>query len=716
MKITSGLLVFSLTLLLIGCQATVPMASLGQDADAKSFSSDPESAALYIWNEPPTGALATVRLNGDFLGQASRGTYFRLKLAPGNYLVESKGGEAIPFVLPISVQAGKRYFVHLEGDFTTATWNRLTLLEDAIGRAGVNASKMISSEIPDEQLRPLKGNHASFNYPLAIAVYFSPEFKNAFQRSKIPLLLYRSESYEIPIGQASQLIFERALEDSFKSVSILPEWSPSAPVSATDLILVPRVTNSTYDHRHKTPTISYQVSVHLPGKGEIATIALEGFSLNNTWSSAIVSAAAQLIASLDKLPEVTTRGKADVSPKMARSEKSEGYKDLESRTKGISIVPLLGKPESIQPAKEIQACLESFVFSNRPYLRLVPEYRVRAAAFPWLEAGMTPSQEDLRNILGQTAVAKQLEHLGVHFVLFPTIEYVDNKPGGPLGCSGLVCLGVAVGDVVTRFSVPVWDAVTGAMLTAAIAGEKKGVSWIVGIYFPIWNFPDTLGEACSEIFAGFASQMEPRLVTSTSDISVQPDVRSIDSVTNKVFGVNIDRDTATSASGHTNTQDLVATIDSGQAGFRKIEMPRNPQFLVTDIRWGVKLERTGLGGKPMGKITLQPPVPELIRLAVEPKIVDALERAGITEPQTVHCVIRIFDIKTPVTLLYWDVNTTIELALRVGDQERVITGAATERTYIWASQEMIERVTTKALQQVSAEAERALIELFSSHQ
>ena len=108
MKITSGLLVFSLTLLLIGCQATVPMASLGQDADAKSFSSDPESAALYIWNEPPTGALATVRLNGDFLGQASRGTYFRLKLAPGNYLVESKGGEAIPFVLPISVQAGKR--------------------------------------------------------------------------------------------------------------------------------------------------------------------------------------------------------------------------------------------------------------------------------------------------------------------------------------------------------------------------------------------------------------------------------------------------------------------------------------------------------------------------------------------------------------------------------------------------------------------------------
>ncbi|MGB9354062.1 MAG: hypothetical protein WCB21_00840, partial [Azonexus sp.] len=130
MKITSGILVFLLTLFLIGCQAIVPMASLEQDAEAKLFSSDPEWAVLYIWNEPPTSALATVELNGDLIGRGSRGTYFRLKLAPGNYLVESKGGNAIPFVLPISVASGKQYFVHLEGEFTTSIWNRLTLVGD----------------------------------------------------------------------------------------------------------------------------------------------------------------------------------------------------------------------------------------------------------------------------------------------------------------------------------------------------------------------------------------------------------------------------------------------------------------------------------------------------------------------------------------------------------------------------------------------------------
>ena len=81
-----------------------------------------------------------------------------------------------------------------------------------------------------------------------------------------------------------------------------------------------------------------------------------------------------------------------------------------------------------------------------------------------------------------------------------------------------------------------------------------------------------------------------------------------------------------------------------------------------------------------------------------------------------HCSIRIFDIKTPATLLYWDVNTTIELVLRVGNQDRIVTGTATERTYIWPSQEIIERVTTEALKQVSAKAERALIDLFASGQ
>ena len=719
MKITSGILVFLLTLFLIGCQAIVPMASLEQDAEAKLFSSDPEWAVLYIWNEPPISALATVELNGDLIGRGSRGTYFRLKLAPGNYLVESKGGNAIPFVLPISVAAGKQYFVHLEGEFTTSTWNRLTLVGDVSGRAGVTASKMIPSALSDSQLRPLIVNPATSARPLAIGVYFSPEFKNVSLRREKPLFFFRSEPYEIPVGLASQVIFERVLESSFKSVSILSEWPPSSPENTKDLILVPRVTDVNYDHRNKTPTISYQVSVHLPGKGEVASIALNGFAANNTWSGAIVSAATQLIASLDKLPAVATWSKPEPSQNMARPEKSRSLQDLELRPKGVSIVPLLASPESIQPAQKMQACLEAIVVSNSPYLRLVPESHVRAAAFPWLEAGMTPSQEDLQNLLGQTAIASQLEQLGVRYVLFPKIEYVDNF-GGPFFCGagpgGAGCIGVAGGDQVTRFSVPVWDVVTGTMLDSPIAGERKGFNWAVGYVIPIWHMADTLGEACSEIFKGFAGRIEPRSVESTFVTPAQQIVRGEDSITKKMFGLNIERDSSTSASGSTKILDLVVTIDGGQAGLRKIEATRHAKLLINDIRKGVELERTTLGGMSLGKITLQPPVPELIQIAVEAKLDEVLERAGITDPQIVHCSIRIFDIKTPATLLYWDVNTTIELVLRVGNEDRIVPGTATERTYIWPSQEIIERVTTEALQQVSAKAEKALIDLFASGQ
>ena len=533
----------------------------------------------HIWNEPPTSALATVELNGDLIGRGSRGTYFRLKLAPGNYLVESKGGNAIPFVLPISVAAGKQYFVHLEGEFTTSTWNRLTLVGDVSGRAGVTASKMIPSALSDSQLRPLIVNPATSARPLAIGVYFSPEFKNVSLRREKPLFFFSSEPYEIPVGLASQVIFERVLESSFKSVSILSEWPPSSPENTKDMILVPSVTDVNYDHRHKTPTISYQVSVHLPGKGEVASIALNGFASNNTWSGAIVSAATQLIASLDKLPAVATWSKPEPSQNMARPEKSRSLQDLELRPKGVSIVPLLASHDSIQPAKKMQACLEAIVVSNSPYLRLVPESQVRAAAFPWLEAGMTPSQEDLQNLLGQTAIASQLEQLGVSYVLFPKIEYVNNF-GGPFLCyTG--CFGVAGGDEVTRFSVPVWDVVTGTMLDAPIAGEKKDVSWIVGYVIPIWHMADTLGEACSEIFKSFAGRIEPRSVESTFVTPAQQIVRGEDSIPKKMLRLNIERDSSTSASGSKKFRDIVVTIDSSQAGLRKIEATRHAKLLVT---------------------------------------------------------------------------------------------------------------------------------------
>jgi hypothetical protein len=52
--------------------------------------------------------------------------------------------------------------------------------------------------------------------------------------------------------------------------------------------------------------------------------------------------------------------------------------------------------------------------------------------------------------------------------------------------------------------------------------------------------------------------------------------------------------------------------------------------------------------------------------------------------------------------------------LRVHGQDRIVSGKAAERTFVWPSQAMIARVTDEALRQVGDDAERALAELLAA--
>ncbi|MGZ5132308.1 MAG: hypothetical protein ACXWIQ_02005 [Caldimonas sp.] len=160
---------------------------------------------------------------------------------------------------------------------------------------------------------------------------------------------------------------------------------------------------------------------------------------------------------------------------------------------------------------------------------------------------------------------------------------------------------------------------------------------------------------------------------------------------------------------------VVVSISTAEVASRGSETPRLAQVRVTDIRTVAarSLERTTLGAVSMGRIDLQPPVPELVQAVVEARADEALARRGVSEPQAVGCAIRVFDIATPATLLYWDVRARVELGLRVRGQERTVSGAATERTYFWPTAEVIARVTTVALLRLGTEAGQALDELLA---
>jgi hypothetical protein len=160
-----------------------------------------------------------------------------------------------------------------------------------------------------------------------------------------------------------------------------------------------------------------------------------------------------------------------------------------------------------------------------------------------------------------------------------------------------------------------------------------------------------------------------------------------------------------------DTGDVRIKVDVGQAVAS--DAPRVAKVQVTDIRREANLERKTIGGISMGRVTLQPAEAELVQAMVEAQAAQVLAGLGKSEPQTVLCGIRVFDVVTPATALYWDIETRIELVLRVRGQDRTVAAMATERTYAWPSSEIIGRVTGEAMRRIGIETGRALEALFA---
>ena len=131
--------------LITGC-ASVPMASIERDAQTKSFSVKPDKANIYVYrNESMGGAVKMdVELGGKPIGQTAAKTYFALEVAPGKHTLVSKA-ENDAF-LDVPAEAGKNYFVWQEVKMGLLyARNKLMLVDDATGKAGVAECKLIEA-------------------------------------------------------------------------------------------------------------------------------------------------------------------------------------------------------------------------------------------------------------------------------------------------------------------------------------------------------------------------------------------------------------------------------------------------------------------------------------------------------------------------------------------------------------------------------------------
>lgn len=132
---------------LSGC-ASVPMASLEMDAEAKQFLVPPGKSSIYLYrNETMGGAITMpVALDGRVAGKSGPKTYFKWDVTPGEHEITSLTENTSK--ITIDAIAGKIHYIWQE--VKMGVWSARSLLQEVTeeqGKAGVGECKLAVSEI-----------------------------------------------------------------------------------------------------------------------------------------------------------------------------------------------------------------------------------------------------------------------------------------------------------------------------------------------------------------------------------------------------------------------------------------------------------------------------------------------------------------------------------------------------------------------------------------
>ncbi len=141
---------------------------------------------------------------------------------------------------------------------------------------------------------------------------------------------------------------------------------------------------------------------------------------------------------------------------------------------------------------------------------------------------------------------------------------------------------------------------------------------------------------------------------------------------------------------------------------RDQSLERLANVLITDSRKETEFRRTTIFDTFMSGISLHPPVSELVGRIVEARADRILAGLDGATPESIECDITTFDIATPATILYWNVETRLEWTLRARGQTRTVRTSASERTFLWPSKDIIGKALHEALRQAGDDVERQL--------
>jgi hypothetical protein len=137
------ILMLTVVSLLMGC-ASVPMASVEHDSQAKTFAVKPDKSNIYLYRNENMGAAVKmdVILDGKPVGQTVASSYMEFEVSPGQHTIISKAEN--DDVLNVNTEPGKNYFVWQEVKMGMLyARNLLHLSDEQTGKAGVLECKLI---------------------------------------------------------------------------------------------------------------------------------------------------------------------------------------------------------------------------------------------------------------------------------------------------------------------------------------------------------------------------------------------------------------------------------------------------------------------------------------------------------------------------------------------------------------------------------------------
>jgi hypothetical protein len=132
--------------LLAGC-ATVPMAAVSQDIDAKKFAPPPGQAHVYVFRGRGLGmALAfQVILDGKVVGSIAPDTYHLMAVDPGDHTIAASSNENAKLIR-FRAAAGQNYFFEIDVRMGWVSGRvGLEQVDEEAGRRGVLDAKRAES-------------------------------------------------------------------------------------------------------------------------------------------------------------------------------------------------------------------------------------------------------------------------------------------------------------------------------------------------------------------------------------------------------------------------------------------------------------------------------------------------------------------------------------------------------------------------------------------